>query len=124
MAELVEELTDVSRPGDGNRMKRKKIGRKHLAYTSSRAKTVKLADLIDNCRDIVKHDPKFARVYLAEMQILLDVLGEGNAWLYKRAQKMVAIACPVQTREGVGHSKGAPPRWARVQSARVSAVFR
>ncbi|MEA3372783.1 MAG: HD domain-containing protein [Campylobacterota bacterium] len=86
IATLVEELTDVSRPGDGNRAKRKKIDRKHLAGISPRAKTIKLADLIDNARDILKHDLKFAKVYLAEMQMLLEVLGEGDARLFKRAQ--------------------------------------
>lgn len=86
IAKLVEELTDMSRPGDGNRMKRKRIDRKHLANASPRAKSIKLADLIDNCQDIVKHDPKFARVYLDEMRMLLEVLGEGDARLYKRAQ--------------------------------------
>lgn len=86
IATLVEELTDVSRPSDGNRVKRKRIDRKHLAHASPRAKSVKLADLIDNCQDIVRHDPKFARIYLAEMQMLIEVLGEGDARLYKRAQ--------------------------------------
>ena len=47
VAELVEELTDVSRPGDGNRVVRKQIDRRHTAQASGRAKTVKLADLID-----------------------------------------------------------------------------
>ena len=64
VAELVEELTDVSKPGDGNRVRRKQIDRMHLAQASQRAKTVKLADLIDNCKDITRHDPRFAQVYL------------------------------------------------------------
>src|SRR5688572_10506498 len=55
VAELVEWLTDVSRPEDGNRAKRKTTVRAHLAQASSRAKTVKLADVIDNARDISKH---------------------------------------------------------------------
>jgi (p)ppGpp synthase/HD superfamily hydrolase len=49
VAELVEELTDISKPGDGNRSTRKRIDRRHLSQASRRAKTVKLADLIDNC---------------------------------------------------------------------------
>jgi hypothetical protein len=51
---------------------------------------VKLADLIDNCKDITRHDPGFAQVYLAEMDDLLDVLQEGNAQLYKHAEKVHA----------------------------------
>ena len=87
VAELVEELTDVSRPGDGNRAVRKAIDRQHLAQASARAKTVKLADLIDNCKDITRHDPGFAQVYLAEMDDLLDVLQDGDKQLYRRAER-------------------------------------
>ena len=92
VAELVEELTDVSKPGDGNRVRRKQIDRMHLAQASKRAKTVKLADLIDNCKDITRHDPRFAQVYLAEMNSLLDVLQGGNEQLYKRAEKIHATS--------------------------------
>jgi len=92
VAEIVEELTDVSKPGDGNRVQRKQIDRMHLAQASKRAKTVKLADLIDNCKDITRHDPRFAQVYLAEMNSLLDVLQGGNEQLYKRAEKIHATS--------------------------------
>jgi hypothetical protein len=90
VAELVEELTDVSKPGDGNRARRKEIDRRHLAQASARAKTVKLADLIDNCSDITRHDPRFARVYLSEMGALLEVLREGDATLLRQAQSLHA----------------------------------
>ena len=88
--DLVFDLTDPSRPGDGNRAVRKAIDRRHTAQASPPAKTVKLADLIDNCRDICGHDPKFGRVYLAESAALLEVLTDGDARLYRRAQKAVA----------------------------------
>jgi hypothetical protein len=89
LAELVGELTDVSRPSDGNRATRKAIDRARLAGVSSRAKTVKLADLIDNCRDVCGHDPEFARVYLTEMAALLEVLTDGDQDLYNRAATML-----------------------------------
>jgi hypothetical protein len=88
VAELVEELTDISKPGDGNRARRKAIDRRHLAQASRRAKTVKLADLIDNCKDITRHDPRFAQVYLDEMDELLDVLSDGDPQLFKRAERI------------------------------------
>jgi hypothetical protein len=88
VAELVEELTDVSKPGDGNRVVRKEIDRNHTSQASRRAKTVKLADLIDNCRDITKHDPRFARIYLVEMAQLLDVLKGGDVTLLAKARKV------------------------------------
>lgn len=87
VAQLVSELTDVSRPSDGNRAARKAIDRRHLAAASPRAKTVKLADLTDNCRDICRHAPRFARVYLEEMAALLEVLGEGDARLHAQARR-------------------------------------
>lgn len=87
VAGLVSDLTDVSRPGDGNRAVRKAIDRAHTARASERAKTVKLADLIDNCRDICEHDARFARVFLVEMASLLEVLGEGDPGLLQRAHK-------------------------------------
>ena len=90
VAALVEQLTDVSRPADGNRALRKEIDRKHLAIASARAKTIKLADLIDNCTDITKHDPRFAKVYLKEMAALLEILEGGDPRLLSRARKVHA----------------------------------
>lgn len=90
VADLVADLTDVSRPGDGNRAARKAIDRAHIARASPRAKTVKLADLLDNCRDIRRSDPRFARVFAAEAQALLDVLREGDPRLYRKLEQEVS----------------------------------
>ncbi|VAW90598.1 Guanosine-3',5'-bis(diphosphate) 3'-pyrophosphohydrolase / GTP pyrophosphokinase, (p)ppGpp synthetase II [hydrothermal vent metagenome] len=90
VAELVEELTDISKASDGNRAKRKELDRIHSSQASTRAKTVKLADLIDNCKDIRKNDERFAWVYLSEMGALLKVLSDGDAVLFKRASKLHA----------------------------------
>jgi hypothetical protein len=93
VAGLVADLTDVSKPSDGNRASRKSIDREHTARASGRAKSVKLADLIDNCLDITKHDPRFARVFLAEMAATLDVLQDGDAELLARAREIHAECC-------------------------------
>lgn len=90
IAELVNALTDISRPSDGNRKQRKDIDRGHLAKASPLAKTIKLADLIDNCADICRHDPRFGRVFLDEMALLLPVLKEGEPRLLRRAERLVA----------------------------------
>jgi len=87
VAQLVLELTDISTPSEGNRATRKAIDLRHLAAASSRAKTVKLADLINNCTDVTKHDARFAVVYLQEMAALLEVLKEGHQDLYVLAHK-------------------------------------
>jgi hypothetical protein len=90
VAQLVRELTDISKPGDGNRSARKAIDRQHLEQASARGQTIKLADLIDNCKDITRHDARFARVYLNEMGSLLQVLTKADEVLMRRAQKTMS----------------------------------
>lgn len=86
--QLVEALTDVSRPSDGNRAARKALDRAHLANAPACAQTVKLADLSDNCADICEHDPAFGRTYLREMEALLGVLTAGDERLQRRARQL------------------------------------
>ena len=90
VASLVAEVTDVSRPSDGNRAVRKALDRAHLARASHRAKTIKLADLIDNAKDIAGNDPKFGRVFVAEAFALIEVLEGGDHRLMARARKVLA----------------------------------
>jgi (p)ppGpp synthase/HD superfamily hydrolase len=92
VASLVEQLTDVSKPTDGKRAIRKAIDREHTSQASSRAKTIKLADLISNSKSIVEHDLAFARVYLMEKELLLPLLAEGNAQLWKQAKDILDAA--------------------------------
>lgn len=92
VAMFVDDLTDISKPEDGNRAKRKEIDRQHTAKALPFSKTIKLADLISNSRSIVKHDKDFARVYIKEKQLLLDVLTEGDPTLYAMAKQIVEDA--------------------------------
>lgn len=85
----VENLTDISKPEDGNRAARKLIDLRHTELALPPAKTIKLADLIDNTGSIVERDPKFAVTYMKEKKMLLDVLKQGDATLYAQAQKLV-----------------------------------
>lgn len=89
IASLVSDLTDVSKKSDGKRAVRKEIDRQHTAKASARAKTIKLADLISNCEDIMELDPKFGEIYLAEKELLLEVLTEGNPTLLAWAKIIV-----------------------------------
>lgn len=89
VAQMVDDLTDVSKPWDGNREHRKKLDRHHTANASPRAKTVKLADLISNSRTITLYDPYFAKIYMAEKKLLLEVLVEGCPTLYAVAEEIV-----------------------------------
>lgn len=86
---LVDDLTDISKPDDGNRKTRKNIDLRHTQFSSKDAKTIKIADLIDNTKTIVAFDPDFARVYMREKQRLLEVLTEGNKFLYGIAVQLV-----------------------------------
>jgi (p)ppGpp synthase/HD superfamily hydrolase len=86
---LVDELTDPSKPTDGNRRVRKGLDLLHTASASKEAKTIKLADLIDNTKTIVACDVNFARVYMAEKKKLLAVLTEGDKFLYDLAMQQV-----------------------------------
>lgn len=89
VAQLVLEVTDVSKPSDGNRAKRKEIDRQHIAKASKGGKLIKLADLIDNTKDICANDPDFARVYLKEKRLLMQVLNGVNETLYAEAQELI-----------------------------------
>lgn len=120
VAKLVEELTDVSKPSDGNRATRKEIDRVHLSLASARAQTVKLADLIDNCRDITRHDPRFAEVYLAEMAALLEVLQQGHKQLRERAYEVHAECTAQLQRDAVDRNFTEPPTWRRQRLSGIS----
>lgn len=85
VASLVLEVTDASKPADGNRAVRKEIDRMHLARSSAAGATIKLADMIDNTRDIWTHDEGFAKVYLREKMALLPLLRHGDAGLWALA---------------------------------------
>lgn len=89
VCELVGWLTDVSQKEDGNRAVRKAIDRAHVAMAPAAAKTIKLADLINNSECIVANDPKFAAVYMPEKAALLEVLKEGDQTLWNRANELV-----------------------------------
>lgn len=89
VARLVEEVTDQSRPEDGNRETRKRIDREHVGRASPEGKTIKLADLISNTKSIAVRDPDFAVTYLREKRLLLPLLTEGNPILHARATELL-----------------------------------
>lgn len=88
---LVDWLTDVSRPEDGNRATRKAMDRAHTLASPHDAQFVKVADLISNTDSIVEHDPNFAKVYLAEKRLVLDGMLDSvkNTELFKIAQTQI-----------------------------------
>ena len=89
VAELVNGLTDVSKPQDGNRKTRKAMDRAHTAKQSAEVQTIKLADLIHNTESIGRFDTKFYKVYREEKIRILDILKLGDRSLMHIAQQQV-----------------------------------
>jgi (p)ppGpp synthase/HD superfamily hydrolase len=90
VARIVDGLTDVSVPEDGNRAVRKAIDRQHSADARYEAQFVKCADIMDNASDIGDNDPSFNVVYRKEMVLLLEVLDKvKDEPIYKAALKAV-----------------------------------
>jgi (p)ppGpp synthase/HD superfamily hydrolase len=89
ITKFVLDVTDVSKPSDGNRKTRKEIDRKHLAKAEPESKTIKLADIIDNASSIRKYDPGFAKVWLQEKKDLFPFLKEGDSKLYELAKRII-----------------------------------
>ncbi len=93
--ELVVDLTDVFVKKDYpalNRRTRKAKELLRLEKTSPNSQTIKYADIIDNSREIVKHDPDFARVFLFECRTNLKKLNRGEKELYNEAVNLVNTA--------------------------------
>jgi (p)ppGpp synthase/HD superfamily hydrolase len=89
---LVVELTDVytkTAYPRWNRRKRKRKEAERIQKTSGESQTVKYADIIDNCKEIVEHDPDFAGLFLVECRSLLNVMQQGNTELRKEAVEVV-----------------------------------
>jgi len=86
---LVDDLTDVAHKSAGSRRQRLAINREHTSRAEPRAKSIKLADVIDNLSDIVNRNPDFAPKYLSEKEELLEVLVDGHPVLLARARTVI-----------------------------------
>lgn len=94
VVKLVQELTDVFIKDDYpniNRKDRKEMEAMRLGSISSKAQTIKYADLLDNGQDIMKNDPKFGKVYLKEKEQILKHMNRGNQELYKKCLSSLEI---------------------------------
>jgi (p)ppGpp synthase/HD superfamily hydrolase len=88
----VIELTDVftkSAYPKLNRRARKSREIERLAHTSPESQTIKYADILDNAKDVVEHDPDFAKVFLMEYRAVLKTCDKGNENLRERARALV-----------------------------------
>ncbi|GAA4303851.1 HD domain-containing protein [Nibribacter koreensis] len=71
--ELTDQFVKSAYPGH-NRKRRKEMEVQRLSKISLPAQAIKLADIIDNTRDIAKNDRSFAKVYIPEILALVEVL--------------------------------------------------
>lgn len=78
VADLVAALTDEVDPNKGNGDARRAINRARLAAAPHEAQTIKLADLIDNTRNIVELNPGYAPKYLGQKAALLEEMRGGD----------------------------------------------
>lgn len=88
----VKELTDVyikKNYPQWNRKKRKLKEADRLQKASAEAQTIKYADIIDNCPEIIREDPDFAQRYLKECRQLLYKMSKGNHQLRQLAMEEV-----------------------------------
>lgn len=85
VADLVEQVSNVSKLSDGNRKVRKEIDRQHYAKADYEGKSIKLADLIHNS-STMKDMKGFGYTWMKEMRDLLEVLTDGNETLYWKAK--------------------------------------
>jgi len=90
--QLVVELSDVytkTAYPRWNRKKRKGKEANRIKETSGDSQTVKYADIIDNSKEIVEHDPDFAGLFLLECRTLLDVMDKGDEVMRQEAINIV-----------------------------------
>lgn len=87
VADGVFTLSDLEK---GNRETRKRLSRERLARAPAYIQDIKVCDLISNTSSIVGHDPDFAKVYLKEKEMLLDVLTKANSQLVAIARSFIS----------------------------------
>lgn len=75
-----------------SRSERKSLEAIRLGEISPLAASVKYCDLMHNTASIVEHDPKFAKVYIAEKEAIMKVMTNGNPELYKMCMETLERA--------------------------------
>lgn len=83
-------LTDTPAGFGGmNRAQRKAQDVHRLAEAPGYIQSIKVADILDNTSDILKHDPAFAKVYIPEREAMLKVLSKADPILWAQANDQI-----------------------------------
>lgn len=104
IVDLVEQVTDIAKPEDGNRKARIAINSVHLSKCSVLGANIKLADILSNTKDIVETDPEFAPRYLQEKQDVLQFLKHGDTKLWRHVSNQIADGFYKLEKQSVGKS--------------------
>jgi (p)ppGpp synthase/HD superfamily hydrolase len=86
VATYVDWLTDPSKNNDAG-AKSKEHAR--LASAPTEVKTIKLADLIDNCGTVLQYKPEIVDEYLADKEQVIHLVADGNGPLYEKAMSII-----------------------------------
>lgn len=88
---LTDQFTKEDYP-ELNRERRKTLEAHRLGDNPPNIQTIKYADLIDNTKSIVKHDLKFAKIYVSEKRELLEQMRLGDLDLFFNAYSVLLDA--------------------------------
>jgi (p)ppGpp synthase/HD superfamily hydrolase len=92
---LVSELTNTSKLSEGNRAKRKELDKQRISSCSYVAKTIKLADIYDNCLSFINDSKihpeakKFGEIWVKEKKDLMSVLTDSDQKLYNDTMSLL-----------------------------------
>ena len=92
---LVSELTNTSKLSEGNRAKRKEMDKQRISSCSYIAKTIKLADIYDNCRSFINDSiiypeaKDFGKIWVKEKIDLMTVLTDSDEKLYNETMRLL-----------------------------------
>lgn len=84
VGELTSEFVKEKYPRMNRRWRKEKETRRQKTMSAD-AKTIRLAEVIDNIPGIIKHDPAFAGKYIEEIEALMEALQGGDPKLFIRA---------------------------------------
>ena len=90
LAARVLEITPVSLPSEGTRAERLATDRCHFERASADAKLVRLAALVEQCREACHPKALMASTFVSETRALLDVLAPREARLAEQARELLA----------------------------------
>lgn len=90
-SEVLDLVMQLTRPPQSSADRRMKLDLDiaRLREASREAKTIKLADIIDNVSTLAGRAPDFWQIYRAEKMELLNHLHEGDEVLYRRTAELL-----------------------------------